>query len=446
MEEQLQSASTFKRSLKLYHLTILGVAYMTPMIVYGIYGVIAATSHGQPAGAFTIGVVAMFFTAYSYCHMVKEFPIAGSSYTFTRKGLNPKIGFMTGWLILLDYLFIPMAIWLIGSSYFEAAIPAVPRWAWVIIFIVVTSALNIIGMKIGANVNVFLVLIQIMIIMAFIIFSVKAVMAGMGEGTITLTPFFNPNVPFDYAVAGAAISCYCYLGFDAITTFVEEAIEPKKNIPRAIMLTLLICGVAFIAASFFTALAHPSYNFANVDNASYEIAKIIAPPIFASILLAGVIIAQFASGVSAQASGARLLYAMGRDGVLPKKIFGVLNIRFNTPVRSILITGAVALFATTLDVTTSTSFINFGAFVAYILVNISVISHYFVRKKERDFGSVIKYLIFPAMGASLVFYLLIHLDIVAVLLGCGWSIVGFIILLYLTKMFKQDPPEMTIDE
>ncbi|MDR1322454.1 MAG: APC family permease [Gracilibacteraceae bacterium] len=446
MEAQLQSPTTFKRSLKLYHLTILGVAYMTPMIVYGIYGVIAATSHGQPAGAFTIGVVAMFFTAYSYCHMVKAFPVAGSSYTFTRKGINPKLGFMTGWLILLDYLFIPMAIWLIGSSYFEAAVPAVPRWAWVIIFIAVTTCLNVIGMKIGASVNILLVLIQIMIILAFIIFSIKAVMAGMGEGVVTLTPFFNPDVPFDYVVAGAAISCYCYLGFDAITTFVEEAVEPEKNIPRAIMLTLLICGIAFVAASFFTALAHPSYDFANVDNASYEVAKVIAPPIFASILLAGVIIAQFASGVSAQASGARLLYAMGRDGVLPKKVFGVLNARFNTPVRSILVTGAIALLATTLDVTTSTSFINFGAFVAYILVNLSVISHYFIRKKERGFGAIIKYLIFPFLGAGLVFYLLVHLDIAAVILGCSWGVVGFIILLYLTKMFKKDPPEMTIDE
>jgi amino acid transporter len=446
MEAQPQGALTFKRSLKLYHLTILGVAYMTPMIVYGMYGVVAATSHGQAAGAFAIGVVAMFFTAYSYCHMVKAFPIAGSSYTFTRKGLNSKLGFMTGWLILLDYLFIPMAIWLIGSSYFEAAIPSVPRWAWVLIFIAVTSVLNVIGMKIGANVNIFLVLIQIMIILAFIIFSAQAVMAGMGGGSVTLTPFFNPEVPFDFVVAGAAISCYCYLGFDAITTFVEEAVEPEKNIPRAIMLTLLICGGAFIAASFFTALAHPSYDFANVDNASYEVAKIIAPPIFATILLIGVIIAQFASGVSAQASGARLLYAMGRDGVLPKKIFGVLSVRFNTPVRSVLVTGAVALLATTLDVTTSTSFINFGAFVAYILVNLSVVSYYFIRKKERGAGSVIKYLIFPILGAALVFYLLIHLDKAAVILGCGWSVAGFIILLYLTKMFKQDPPEMSIDE
>jgi amino acid transporter len=446
METQLNSTPALKRSLKLHHLTILGVAYMTPMIVYGIYGVIATTSQGQPAGAFIIGVIAMFFTAYSYCHMVKAFPIAGSSYTFTRKGLNPKIGFMTGWLILLDYLFIPMAIWLIGSSYLEAAIPAVPQWAWVLIFIAVTSVLNIIGAKIGARVNIFLVLIQIMIIIAFVAFAVKAVMAGMGEGTFTVTPFFNPDVPFDFVVAGAAISCYCYLGFDALTTFVEEAVEPEKNIPRAIMLTLLICGVAFVAASFFTALAHPSYDFANVDNASYEVAKLIAPPIFASILLAGVIIAQFASGVSAQASGARLLYAMGRDGVLPKKLFGVLNSRFNTPVRSILITGAVALMATFLDVTTSTSFINFGAFVAYILVNLSVVSFFFIRKKERGFGSVLKYLIFPIMGAGFVFYLLIHLDMAAVLLGCGWSVVGFIILLYLTKAFKQDPPEMTIEE
>lgn len=446
MEAQLQNGQVFKRTLKLRHLTILGVAYMTPMIVYGIYGVIAATSYGQPAGAFTIGAIAMFFTAYSYCHMVKAFPVAGSSYTFAGKGINPKIGFMTGWMILLDYVFIPMAIWLIGSSYFVAAIPSVPRWAWVIMFIVVTSLLNIVGVKIGANVNIFLVTIQIMIILAFVVFSIKAVMAGIGGGTLTIAPFFNPEVPFNHVVAGAAISCYCYLGFDAITTFVEEAVEPEKNIPRAIMLTLLICGAAFAIASFFTALAHPSYDFANVDNASYEIAKVIAPPIFATILLIGVIIAQFASGVSAQAAGSRLMYAMGRDGVLPKRIFGVLNARFNTPVRSILVIGAIALLATRLDVTTSTSFINFGAFVAYIFVNIAVISHYFIRKKERGFVAVIKYLIFPAIGASLVFILLTHLDKAAVILGCSWSVIGFIILLKLTNMFKKEPPEMSIDE
>ncbi|MDR1322456.1 MAG: hypothetical protein LBK56_13725, partial [Gracilibacteraceae bacterium] len=62
------------------------------------------------------------------------------------------------------------------------------------------------------------------------------------------------------------------------------------------------------------------------------------------------------------------------------------------------------------------------------------------------FGATIKFLIFPFLGAALVFYLLVHLDIAAVLLGCGWAVVGFIILLYLTKMFKKDPPEMTIDE
>jgi amino acid transporter len=137
---------------------------------------------------------------------------------------------------------------------------------------------------------------------------------------------------------------------------------------------------------------------------------------------------------------------MGRDGVLPKKVFGVLNDRFNTPARSILITGAVALLATFLDVATSTSFINFGAFVAYILVNIAVISHYFIRGKNRGAGGVVKYLICPLIGAVMVFYLLIHLDIAAVILGCIWAVVGFVILTYLTKAFKQDPPELSMDE
>lgn len=445
-ELNVSSQVVFKRSLKVYHLTLFGLAYLAPMIVYGIYGVISQTTHGVEAGAYLAALIAMIFTALSYCHMVKAFPVAGSAYTYTRKAISSHLGFMVGWAVMLDYVFIPMAIWLIGAAYFNAAIPSIPPWVFVLGFIIITTFINIIGIKIGADVNVVMVVIQLAIIVAFVIFSIKAVLHGIGTGhMLSLSPFYNKDVPFSFVLAGAAIACYSFLGFDAVSTFVEEAVDPLKNIPRAIMLTTVIGGLIFIVATYTTHLAHPSSDYKDVGNAAFEIAKQIAPVVFSTIFLVGMIIAQFASGISAQASGARLMYAMGRDNVLPRKIFGVLSDRFNTPVSNIIITGVIALLALKLSVETSTSFINFGAFSAFTFVNISVIAHYFIKGKKRSFKDTILFLIFPMIGAICCFWLLLNLDKPALILGCSWAAVGFLYLVYLTKGFKLAPPEMSSD-
>lgn len=440
MENQL------KRTMKLHQLVLFGVAYLTPMIAYTIYGVISAASHGVEAGAFAFAVFAMLFTALSYGHMAKAYPVAGSTYTYTRKAINEKLGVLAGWIVLLGYIFFPMAIWLIGASYFNAAIPGIPSWAWLIFFIVVTSLINIRGVELGSKVNSVLVGLQVVIIIAFLIFSIKAVTEGTGLGTLaSFDPFYNPDISFNYIVAGAAASCYCFLGFDALTTFTEDAIDPEKNIPRAIILTLISCGLIFIVVAYVTHLVHPSFAYDNVDNAAYEIARQIAPSVFGGVFLVGTIAGQFAAGLSAQASGARLLYAMGRDGVLPKKFFGVLNAKTKTPVYAICLTGVVALLAIFLDVTSATSYINFGGFIAYTFVNMSVIGHYFVRSKERGLKGFILYLVLPLIGAIMCIYMLIHLEKIAIILGIAWTIAGCIYVLILTKGLKQDPPEMSID-
>ena len=438
--------NTLKRTMKLSHLVIFGVAFLTPMIAYTIYGVISTASHGVETGAVLFATVAMLFTALSYGHMAKAYPTAGSAYTYTRKALNSKLGVLAGWIVLLGYIFFPMAIWLIGAAYFNAAVPAVPSWIWLILFIVVTSGINIIGMEVGTKVNFVMVGIQVVIIVAFLIFTIKAVTEGLGEGTLaSFSPFHNPNIDFSFTVAGAAAACYCFLGFDALTTFTEDAIDPTKNIPRAIILTLVVCGAIFVVVTYFTHLAHPSFEYANPDNAAYEIAKQVAPSAFGAIFLIGTIIGQFAAGLSAQASGARLLYAMGRDGVMPKKFFGKLNAKHKTPQNAIILTGIVALFAIFLDVTKATAYINFGGFVAFIFVNIAVIAQYFIKGKQRGGKGFILYLLFPAIGALLCFYLLIHLDKIAIILGCIWVVLGIIYLFVLTKGFKEEPPELGID-
>lgn len=432
--------------MKLHHLVIFGVAFLTPMIAYTIYGVIATTSHGVESGSICFAVIAMLFTALSYGHMAKAFPAAGSTYTYTRKAINDKLGVIAGWIVLLGYVFFPMAIWLIGASYFSAAVPAVPSWVWLVGFIVVTSLINIVGVEVGSKINFIMVSVQVVIIIAFLIFSIKAITEGMGEGTLaSFSPFYNPDIDFSYTVAGAAAACYCFLGFDALTTFTEDTIDPTKNIPRSIILTLLVCGAIFLIVTYFTHLVHPSFDYANPDNAAYEIAKQVAPSIFGGIFLIGTIAGQFAAGLSAQASGARLLYAMGRDGVLPKKFFGNLNSKTQTPVNAVILTGVVALFAIFLDVTKATAYINFGGFVAFIFVNISVIVYYFVKQKQRSVKGFFMYLIFPALGALLCLYLLVHLDRIAIILGCAWTAAGIIYLLVLTKGLKEDPPELGID-
>ena len=438
--------NTLKRTMKLHHLVIFGVAFLTPMIAYTIYGVIATASHGVESGSICFAVIAMMFTALSYGHMAKAFPAAGSTYTYTRKAINSKLGVIAGWIVLLGYVFFPMAIWLIGASYFSAAVPAVPSWVWLVGFIVVTTLINIVGVEVGSKINFIMVSTQVVIIIAFLIFTIKAITEGMGEGTLaSFSPFYNPDISFGYTVAGAAAACYCFLGFDALTTFTEDTVNPTKNIPRAIILTLLVCGAIFLIVTYFTHLVHPSYDYSNPDNAAYEIARQVAPSVFGGIFLIGTIAGQFAAGLSAQASGARLLYAMGRDGVLPKKFFGKLNSKTHTPINSIVLTGVVALFAIFLDVTKATAYINFGGFVAFFFVNLSVIAYYFVKQRQRSLKGTILYLVFPVLGALLCLYLLIHLDRLAIILGCAWTVAGIIYLLVLTKGLKEEPPELGID-
>jgi putrescine importer len=439
---------TLKRTLSLYQLVLFGLAYLAPMIVFGIYGVIAQSTHGLETSAYLVAMVAMLFTAYSYGQMVKAFPVSGSAYTYTRKSINSHLGFMVGWAILLDYLFIPMAIWLIGSSYLSAAFPMIPVWLWVLLFIVVTTVINIFGIKLSANVSVLMMVFQFLVIGIFILLSVKNILGGMGAGTLfSFDPFASKSGSLSYVLAGAAIACYSFLGFDAVTTFTEETIEPKKTLPRAIILITLIGGAIFFVSSYVTQLVHPSFtDFKDVNSAGFEVARQIGGNLFSAIFLAGIIIAQFASGISAQASASRLLYAMGRDSVLPKRIFGYLHPTFRTPVLNILIVGAIALLALKLSVTTSTSFINFGAFTAFTMVNVSVIFHYFIRNRNRGMKSGIKYLIFPLLGAIFDFWLLVNLDKDAITLGLIWAVCGFAYLLFLTKAFRRRPPELNMSE
>jgi putrescine importer len=435
-----------QRTLSLGSVVLFGIAYMTPIIVLGTFGILAQSTAGMVPAAYLAALVAMFFTAMSYGRMASAFPVAGSAYSYVRKAISPKLGFIAGWAVLLDYLFLPMAIWLIGAAYLNSAFPAVPQWIWVLAFIGITSAINIVGLKLANGINALLMLVQFLVLIAFVALCIHYVGGDASTPLWSIKPFFNGDMQMPLIMSGAAIACYSFLGFDAVSTLTEETRDPRRTIPRAIMLITLIGGLIFVSVSYFVQIAHPSFQFDSVDSAAYEIARNIGGDLFVTIFLIGLIVGQFASGLSAQASGSRLLFAMGRDGVLPKSFFGTLHERFGTPVNSILLCAVVALLALKLDVTTSTSFINFGAFLAFSLVNLSVIFHYWIGGEKKGLREFVLFLLFPFIGLAADLWLMVSLDHLAIYLGLSWLAIGVVYLAVLTSGFRRQPPEMDFQE
>lgn len=435
------------RTLGLRAVVLFGLAYMTPLIVLGIFGIIAETTAGAAPSAYLLALGAMLFTAYSYGRMARTYPVAGSAYTYVRRAIDSRAGFLVGWAVLLDYFFLPMVIWLIGAAYLSAQFPGVPFALWVLAFIVLTTVLNVLGIKVAQRANAVLMTFQILVLVFFVLLAVRSLVAGSGAGSLfAVTPFLNGDSTVSGIAAGAAIAAYSFLGFDAVTTLTEETRDPRRTIPRAILLVALIGGGIFVLVAYVTQLVHPGGVFEDSSSAAFDIAGTIGGSLFGALFLAGLVVAQFASGLAAQASVSRLLFAMGRDSVLPRRVFGRVHPRFHTPVAGVLLSGLVGLVALRLDVATSTSFINFGAFTAFTAVNLSVIALFLRRRRAGERVSVLGYVVVPAVGAAVDLWLLTNLDGTAITLGLVWLALGVVYLAVLTRGFRQAPPEVAFTD
>ncbi|HEY3752066.1 MAG TPA: APC family permease [Pseudonocardiaceae bacterium] len=440
-------ATRLSRTLTLGPVVLFGLAYMAPMIVLGTFGELADSSGNVVPTAYLLALVAMLFTAVSYGRMARAFPVAGSAYTYTRRAIDSRVGFLVGWAVLLDYFFLPMVIWLIGASFLQRQFPSVPTWLWILLFIALTTTLNVIGIKLATNINLLLMAMQVLVLLFFVILSLRHVAASDGPAAMfSGQPFGNSGTTVSAVAAGAAIAAYSFLGFDAITTLTEETKDPKRTIPRAIVLVTVIGGAIFVIASYATQLVALRFQVHDPNSAAFDIAADIGGRLMSSVFLAGLVITQFASGVAAQASASRLLFAMGRDNVLPRKVFGYLQRKFQTPVINIGLIGLVGIVAVALDPATSVSFINFGAFTAFTFVNLCVIGLAIRRRTLRGPKAVLVNLIVPIVGAAIDVWLLTNLDAIAIRLGLIWLGIGIIYLAYLTRGFRKPPPEMDFAE
>ncbi|KYD08893.1 hypothetical protein B4102_1900 [Heyndrickxia sporothermodurans] len=351
----MNETNRLKRRLNLFHIIAIGIAYMSPFAVFDTFGIASDISSGHVPAAYIVVFTAILFTALSYGKLVKRYPAAGSVYSYTKNLINPYVGIMVGWVSFIDYLALPMINALLANIYLSAALPGVPGWVWIVGLIIIISVLNIFGVKLAASVNMLLVVFQVLIGIIFIFLTYHSIAQGP-EHFIAPINLFPSGKEFSGLFTAAALLALAFIGFDAITTLSEETIKPKKTIPRGIILVATFGGIFFFTVTYFMQSLFPDVStFKDIEGASPEIAYMIGGNLFLSIFTAGALFSVFASGLAAQMSASRLLYAMGRDKVLPQRFFGYLHPKFNSPVYSILLIGVLALTAIFLDLETATS-------------------------------------------------------------------------------------------
>jgi putrescine importer len=439
----VETEGHLKRALGVPALVLFGMVYMVPLTVFTTYGIVTQLTGGRLSVAYLVTLAAMVFTARSYARMAAAYPVAGSTYAYTQRTFGAPIGFLAGWSLLLDYLFLPMLNYLVIGIYMSAAVPAVPPWVWILIAIVLVTVLNIVGIVSVARANFLLLALQVIFILVFVVMAFMTITkAGdvnllapfSGDGSVGgVTPIF----------AGAAILCLSFLGFDAVSTMSEEAKDPTRSVPKAIMIATVVSGLIFFGLSYVSQLVFPSNNFEDVDSGSLDVMTTAGGQFLNTFFTAAYVAGCIGSALTSQASVARILFAMGRDGILPRKVFGHVSLKFATPTFAILVVSVISLAALWIDLGFLASIVSFGALVAFSAVNLTVIKHYFIDKGEKN---VVSNLILPAIGFLLTAWLWTSLSNLTLEVGLIWLAIGFAWLLFVTRGFSRPTPVLDMTE
>ncbi|WLS43196.1 APC family permease [Micromonospora profundi] len=429
------------RRLRFRDLVAYGLVYMVPIAPMAIFGSVYVGSGGMVALAYAIGVVALVFTAFSYAQMVKAFPMSGSVYNYAGRGISPPVGFLAGWVILLDYVLVPGLLYLVASVAMHATVPTVPVWLWLVGFVAVNTIVNSVGIRMTAAVT------RVMLIGELIILAVFLAVAGWalasGRGRFSWEAFYNSDTFTWSVVAGAvSIAVLSFLGFDGISMLAEETKGGSRQIGRAMAAVLILAGVLFVAQTWLAAMLVPDPGglLAEGDpngTAFYDAAAVAGGGWLATLCAVATAIAWgLPNSMVAQVATSRLLYAMARDRQLPAFLAKV-SIRRNVPINATLLTGAVSLvlglyMATRADgITLLSSLINFGAMVAFLVLHVSVVVHHLIRERS---GNWWVHLVMPAIGFAILVWVVVNANIAAQRLGLAWLALGVIVLagLYLS--------------
>jgi len=428
-----------KRALTFWDLMIYGLIFMVPIAPFGIYGEVATGAKGMVALAYVIGMIGMIFTALSYARMSEAIPYSGSVYAYAQHGINDTAGFFGGWLILLDYIFVPALLYLVSAAALADIVPEVPIIVWLLIFIGINTLINVLGIEFTAKTNKYILIAELIVLVIFVVAGIIAIAQHANGAEFTFKPLYDKE-HFSMATVMSAVSIavLSFLGFDAVSTLAEESKGGRKAIGNAIIGALLLVGVMFIIQTWVAALIWPDFTtFENVDTAFYQIAEIAGGAWLKwTTIIATVIAWGIADALVAQAAISRILFSMARDRKLPH-VLSKVHPKFKTPYIATFVVAVISFIVTiffSAQIGQLVSVVNFGALSAFLILHVSVINFYIRKKKSTNYFS---HLVLPAIGFLIIGYVWLNLDILAKKLGFIWLGIGILYFIYL-KVTKKD--------
>ncbi|MEJ8637165.1 MULTISPECIES: APC family permease [Streptomyces] len=415
---------------------VYGLLFIAPMAPVGIFGTLDAKSDGAVALVYVVATIAMAFTASSYAQMVRVAPQAGSVFTYARKGLGEGPGFIAGWMAMLDYLLIPAVAYLFSGIALEALIPEVDRWVWTAIAVVVTTLLNLWGVRAAARVGFAVLAMEIVVLLVFAV-SAVVVLARDGAQRGWLSPFTG-DAGFSMAAVLSAVSVavLSYLGFDAIASFAEEVTGGSRKVARAVLLCLGLAGFLFVAQTYLAALLEPvssaelAADPAAQGSAFYDAVDASVGTWLHDLVAVSKAIGAAFAALAAQAAAGRLLFAMGRDRRLPyilsRTDSGVPRVAL---LLAAAVTMAAAVWAARLDdgLDQLVSVVDIGALTAFVLLHASVVGWFVVRRAEGR-PDWLRHVLVPVVGTAVLLLVIAEAARSAQLVGAVWLGVGLVVL------------------
>ncbi len=434
-----------RRALSLWDLILYGIILIMPIAAVPLFGLVQQISSGHAVTAILLSMVAMVLTATSYGRMAARFPAAGSAYTFVRQGFNGYLGFLAGWAMLLDYMLVPVVCVLYAALTIERVLPGVPYWIWCLAIILLITIVNLIGVRSTANANLAMMLATLFVIVPFMILAVRWLFLRQGWGGLfSIQPFYNPqSFHWPSLAAGTALAALTYGGFDGVSTLSEEVENPQRNILLATVFVCVFTGIFGGLQIYLAQRVHPAFNdFANVETAYMDVTRVVGGGWLFGAMAAILIVTNLGSALTAQAGISRLLYGMGRDGVLPRRLFGYVHPRTSVPAFNLALVGILAfLGCLVLNYEKAAELINFGAFLAFIGVNASVVSIFYFRG-PRDRRNLLTDLLLPVSGLLFCLVIWWNLSNMAKIVGSLWFAGGLIYLAILTRGFRSLPAKL----
>jgi putrescine importer len=439
-----------KRVLSVWDLVYYGIILTSPIAAVPLFGSAQVLSHGHTVTTLLLGMVAMSVTAVSFGRMAAAYPAAGSVYSYLSRFLNPHVGFILGWAMFLEYLFQPIQNALYAVLAIHRMVPQIPFALLSLVIVAFITLMATGGIKFNARTNEALLGFMLLVTAVFLVQAVRHIVFHQSfTALLSYRPIYNPAT-FDLRAlaAGTSFAALVFIGFDGVSILAEEVKNPKRNVMLASVLVCIFTGLFSGLQVYLAQLVWPDHTtLLNQETAFMDVARVVGGPTLFTIYGVMLLVSSMACGLAGHVGASRLLYSMGRDDVIPKRIFGYLSPKSGNPIHNEWIVGLLAYIAVlTIPWQLAAEIVTFGALLAFSAVNLVALLHLWFTGDASGRRKFFIDAFVPGFGCVFCFVLLLGLQPWTKYAGMAWLAMGLIYAARRTRMFTLRPKLIDFSE